>query len=78
MPATLCLSRAPLRTPLNLVACLVEPALRSRLATLGLRSGARIEVVQRTGGDGRVIAVAGSRVALDRQTLDRLIVRMLA
>ncbi len=39
-----------------------------RLAQLGLRPGADLIVVMRTSGDGRVVAVAGSRIALDRLT----------
>jgi ferrous iron transport protein A len=40
-----------------------------RLAELGLRRGAQERVVQRTAGGGRVVAVGGARVALDRATL---------
>jgi Fe2+ transport system protein FeoA len=43
-----------------------------RLAELGLRAGARVRVVLRTAGGGRVIAVDESRIALDRQTLRRI------
>lgn len=43
-----------------------------RLAQLGLRPGAEVRVVMRTSGGGRVVAVAGSRVALDHATAQRL------
>lgn len=75
MTATLTLRQAPLHTPLSLLECTADRALRTRLATLGLRTGAPLEVVQRTGGDGRVIAIAGARVALDHTVLDQLTVR---
>jgi ferrous iron transport protein B len=41
-------------------------SLRRRLAELGLRPGAQVRVVQRTAGGGRIVDVAGSRVALGR------------
>ena len=40
-----------------------------RLAELGLRPGARIGVLHRTPGGGRIVAVGASRIALDRATL---------
>lgn len=40
-----------------------------RLAELGIRSGANIVAGQRTPGGGRVVAVAGSHLALDAETL---------
>lgn len=49
-----------------------SPDFCRRLAALGLRRGARISVVQRTAGGGRIIAVAGGRIALDKSVLDRL------
>jgi ferrous iron transport protein A len=70
------LGAAPLRSPLTLVACLIEPALRSRLATLGLRCGSPVEVIQRTAGGGRIIGVASSRIAMDASVLSQLHVRM--
>jgi ferrous iron transport protein A len=71
----LTLAAAPLREPLTLVTCLIEPQLRSRLATLGLRCGAHLEVVQKTAGRGRIVAVAGSRIAMDASVLGQLTVR---
>ncbi len=40
-----------------------------RLAELGLRPGTTIRVVQRTAGGGRVVDIAGARVALGRAVL---------
>lgn len=43
-----------------------------RLAELGLRPGTVVEILQRTPGDGRVVAVEDTRIALDRETLRAL------
>lgn len=40
-----------------------------RLAELGLRPGAAVRCVVRTAGGGRVVDIAGSRVALGREVL---------
>lgn len=49
------------------------PAARARrLAELGLRSGARVTVLHRTAGGGRLVAVGHTRIALDRATLAEL------
>ena len=69
------MAAAPLRTPLLLVDCATEPDLAVRLSTLGLRRGAHVELVQRTSGGGRVVAVADSRIALDASVARRLRVR---
>ncbi|MEZ5185677.1 MAG: FeoA family protein [Candidatus Nanopelagicales bacterium] len=41
------------------------PAIRRRLAEMGVRPGSHIRVLYRTTGGGRVVAVGGARVALD-------------
>ncbi|NLT29533.1 MAG: ferrous iron transport protein A [Propionibacterium sp.] len=46
-----------------------------RLASLGLRRGAEIEVLHGTAGGGRVVAVAGARVALGKDLLGDFRVR---
>jgi ferrous iron transport protein A len=69
------LADAPARTPLTLVTCLIDTSLRTRLATLGLRTGSPLEVVLRTAGGGRVVSVAGSRIAMDRSVLQQLHVK---
>lgn len=43
-----------------------------RLAELGLRHGAVVEVLARTAGGGRIVAVADSRIALDRSVTRHL------
>ena len=48
--------------------------LRGRLAELGLREGASIQVVQRTAGGGRIVGIAGTRLALGAEVLDFLAV----
>ena len=69
------LATAPLHTPLTVVACLTQPELRSRVSTLGLRGGAHCEIVRQTLGGARVIAVEGSRIAMDASLLKVLTVR---
>ncbi len=44
-----------------------DPAVRRRLAEMGVRAGARIRVLHRSSGGGRVLAVEGARVAIDAQ-----------
>jgi ferrous iron transport protein A len=44
-----------------------EPATRRRLAEMGVRPGARITVLHRSSGGGRVLAVDGARIAVDAQ-----------
>lgn len=50
----------------------LPPAHRLRLAELGLRRGATLQVRGRTVGRGRVVAVGTTRLALDRRTAARL------
>jgi len=66
------LATAPLRTPLILDACVAAPALSSRLSMLGFRDGAAVEAVHSTPGGGRVVAVGGSRIAMNRSVLGTL------
>ncbi|MEP7161463.1 MAG: FeoA family protein [Dermatophilaceae bacterium] len=54
--------------PLVLNEVRTEESVRRRLAQLGLRPGADIQVLRVTAGGGRIVAVAGSRIALDRAT----------
>ena len=65
------LARAPLGTTLTLVA-IDNTTSRRRLATLGLREGARLRVLHRTIGGGRVVLVAGSRIALSHDLVRQL------
>lgn len=44
-----------------------DPAVRRRLAEMGIRPGASVRVLYRTTGGGRVVSVGGARVALDRE-----------
>ncbi|MCH8612161.1 FeoA family protein [Arsenicicoccus dermatophilus] len=66
-PATT-LQSVPEHRPVRLGPVDLPLAPRRRLAELGLRTGATVEVVHRTAGGGRVVAVAGARIALDRRT----------
>jgi len=42
-----------------------DPAVRRRLAEMGVRPGARIRILHRSAGGGRVLAVDGARIAVD-------------
>lgn len=46
-----------------------NPALCRRLAALGFRKGAPISVEQRVSGGGRIVSIAGSRIALSSEIL---------
>lgn len=46
-----------------------DPARVRRLAELGLRPGAKVRVLRRTAGGGRVVAIGDDRVALARSVL---------
>ncbi len=69
------LNQAPLNEPLELVDTDLEPVAARRLLRLGLRPGARLRLVQRLSGGGRVVSVEGARVALGHAVLSRLRVR---
>ncbi len=50
----------------------LDAARTRRLAELGLRAGVEVLVLHRTAGQGRVLAIGDSRIALDRATLQSL------
>jgi Fe2+ transport system protein FeoA len=66
------LAKAPLDTPLTLIAAETDAGVKQRLASLGLRPGAGFSLVSRTSGGGRVALVAGSRIALGKSLLPKL------
>ncbi|WP_206079897.1 FeoA family protein [Propioniciclava coleopterorum] len=72
MPETLNLAGAPMDTPLLLTGVHPDHTTARRLASLGLRRGSRIELVQRLAGGGRIVSVAGGRVAVDAAVLREL------
>lgn len=55
-----------------LQATAARPELARRLAALGLRRGAQLTLLMRTAGNGGIVSVAGSRIALDRSMLASL------
>lgn len=63
-------AEAPLATPLTLSTVPDEHAWR--LSRLGLRRGVAFTVLRRSTGGGRIVSVAGSRVALGAALLTRL------
>lgn len=66
------LAHAALGEQLVLMRSEGSPEQCRRLAALGLRRGAQVRLVHRTAGGGRVVNVAGARIALDREMLSRL------
>ena len=73
MPPTL--ARASIGATVQVLGVRGAPGpLRGRLAELGLREGASIQVVQRTAGGGRIVGIAGTRLALGAEVLDFLAV----
>ena len=69
MKPRISLDLAPLHQPVTLLSADVESAVARRLTALGLRRGVQMSLVQRLSGGGRVVSVAGARVALARQVL---------
>jgi ferrous iron transport protein A len=66
------LTNAPLDTPLTLLAVGGAVTIRRRLAALGLREGASFRLLTRTIGGGRIVLVAGSRIALSKDLVRQL------
>lgn len=73
MSSRVALDRAPLDTSLLLVAGHPDADVARRLNPLGLRRGARVRLVQRLAAGGRIVSVAGSRVAVDARVLSGLL-----
>ncbi|HNV12181.1 MAG TPA: FeoA family protein [Propionibacteriaceae bacterium] len=72
MSTAISLASARVGTSLTLLRAEGSPELCRRLSALGLRRGARVRIVNPTPGGGRVISVAGSRIAMDASMLKRL------
>lgn len=66
------LATAPLGAQLLVTRLRGAPDLTKRLGAFGVRAGAQVAILHRTSGGGRVVAVAGSRIALDRSILDSI------
>ena len=64
------LARAPIGIDLRVIGAVGPTALTRRLCELGLRVGSHVRCVQETAGGGRIIDVAGSRIALGCHVLD--------
>ena len=59
--------------PFHVEAVTGPPTIRRRMAELGLRAGTIVTVLQRTAGGGRLLAVAGARIAVDAATAGRVL-----
>lgn len=58
------LQQAPIGAELSFVRVEGNPPLCRRLSALGFRRGAPVSVVQKAAGGGRIVSVAGARIAL--------------
>lgn len=67
--AVVSLQDAPVGVELAFIRVEGDPPMCRRLSALGFRRGAPVSVVQRVVGGGRVISVAGSRIALGAPVL---------
>lgn len=64
------LDRAPVGRPLQVLATpCASPALRRRLAELGLRPGASLLLLARTSGGGGLLGIGDDRLAVARAVL---------
>lgn len=72
------LDRAPLGAPLLLTATHHDASVARRLASLGLRRGVRVSLVQKLAGGGRILSVNGGRIAVDARVLAHLMVEDVA
>lgn len=72
MNALLDLEAAPTGVPLTLAAIQLPKTCSSRLAILGIREGASICVFSRTNGNGRILGVSGSRIAVGREVVEAM------
>lgn len=66
------LDAVPLGAPLTLTAADIDAGPAHRLASFGLRVGSEFSVLSRTAGGGRVVLVAGTRVAVGTTLLSGL------
>lgn len=69
MNAPISLDRAPLGTPLTLLSTHPDVDVAHRLTSLGMRRGVRVQLVQKLASGGRIVSVAGGRVAVDQRIL---------
>lgn len=68
------LAGVELGVPLRLAAVHLRAPDRLRLAELGLRPGAVVTVLSRVAGNGRLLALGPSRIAVDFATARALVV----
>ncbi len=66
------LDRAALAVPVVVRTATGAPDVRRRLGELGLRRGATVTCLRRTSGGGRLLDVAGTRVAVGADVLSAI------
>jgi ferrous iron transport protein A len=71
--AAVTLHQAPVGASVRVTDLSGHPRAR-RLAELGLRPGAMVEVLRRTSGGGRLLGLGTARLAVDRATADAVVV----
>ncbi|MDO5534572.1 MAG: FeoA family protein [Propionibacteriaceae bacterium] len=72
------LAAAPLAVPMLLTATHPDADVARRLASLGLRRGVRVSLVQKLAGGGRIVSVNGGRIAVDAGVLTHLVAEPIA
>jgi Fe2+ transport system protein FeoA len=68
------LGKAPSGTPLRVAGMDGGQAFRMRLAAMGIRIGTELQVVQRQASGPLIVALRGTRIAIGRGMLDRILV----
>ncbi len=71
------LAKCPLRTRARIVDVDVDDKFDLRLQELGVRSGAEFSVVNKAAFGGRVINIAGTRIAVDHRSSRKIEVETL-
>ncbi len=71
---TLLLSDLPMGVTADVCSVEAAPAMKRRLAELGIRAGVQLSCTQRCAGGGRVVTIGRSRLALDRAALRSVVV----
>ena len=66
------LAKGPLHTRAQIVDVSVDGRFDLRLQELGVRVGAKFSVVNKAAFGGRVINIAGTRIAVDHRSLQQI------
>ncbi|WP_099332415.1 FeoA family protein [Actinomyces minihominis] len=72
------LAKCPVRSRARILSVDVDREFELRLRELGIRVGAELSVVNRAAFGGRVINIAGTRIAVDHRSSQRILVEDIA